>query len=406
VRCAALSSRGRFADGRGAAYPRRVPKLEQLVSPLLDWFAANARDLPWRRTRDPYAIWISEVMLQQTQVVTVIPYWERWMKALPDVAALARAPLDRVLKLWEGLGYYKRARSLHRAAQVIVAQHAGKVPRDFDALLALPGVGRYTAGAICSLAFNQPTPALDGNVTRVLARVFGLRENVSRAPVRQRLWSLAGDLVNAAARWRPPACRRAGKGRGARRVASCPCGALNEALMELGATVCTPRNPRCELCPLKALCVARAAGLTTSLPRKRRANASQTCRVLAFVCERQGRLLVRPRPEGGVNAGLWELPNVEARSGARPLAAARSLLGDQALRVRPVLTLRHAITTSQIRLQVFRVDLANGRLRAPADCRWIPRARLEELAFTAAHRRVLNLITGRQTRLTNRRGPL
>lgn len=364
------------------------------MPPLLDWFAAHARDLPWRRTRDPYAIWIAEVMLQQTQVATVIPYWERWMQALPDVAALARAPLDRVLKLWEGLGYYTRARNLHRAAQRVVAQYAGKLPRDFDAILALPGVGRYTAGAICSLAFNQPTPVLDGNVTRVLARVFGLRADVTRPAARRRLWSLAGDLVNVAAGWSPPPGGMAGKGRGARRVASCPCGALNEALMELGATVCTPRQPRCKVCPLAALCVARAAGLAASLPRKGHVNASRTRCVLAFVCERRGRLLARRRPENGVNAGLWELPNLEAKSGASALEAARDLLGEQALRVRPVLALRHTITTTQIRLQVFRVDLAGGRRRTPADCRWIPRARLEELAFTAAHRRVVNHLYG------------
>jgi A/G-specific adenine glycosylase len=268
------------------------------------------------------------------------------------------------------------------------------MPRDFNAILALPGIGRYTAGAICSLAFNQPTPVLDGNVTRVLARVSGLRKDVTRAPVKRHLWSLAGDLVSVAAGWSPPTSGLAGKGRGARRVVACPCGALNEALMELGATVCTPRNPRCEVCPLAALCVARAAGLAASLPRKGRVNASRTRRVLAFVCERRGRLLARRRPENGVNAGLWELPNLETNSARRPLDAARALLGDQALRVRPVLALRHTITTSQIRLRVFRVDLADGRPRAPADCRWIPRARLEELAFTAAHRRVVNHLRG------------
>jgi A/G-specific adenine glycosylase len=390
VACELVEPAGGFAGSLDAAYPRRVPNPEQLVPPLLTWFAAHARDLPWRRTRDPYAIWISEVMLQQTQVATVIPYWERWMRALPDVAALARAPLDRVLKLWEGLGYYKRARNLHRAAQVIVARHAGRLPRNFDAILALPGIGRYTAGAICSLAFNQPTPVLDGNVTRVLARVFGIRADVTRPSTRRRLWSLAGDLVNAAAGWSPPTCGTSGKGRGARRVAVCPCGALNEAQMELGATVCAPRNPRCEVCPLTALCVARAAGLAASLPRKGRVNTSRTREVLAFVCERRGRLLARRRPDNGVNAGLWELPNLEANSGTRALEAARALLGGQALRVRPALALRHTITSTQIRLQVFQVDLADGRLRAPANCRWIPRARLEELAFTAAHRRIVN----------------
>jgi A/G-specific adenine glycosylase len=156
---------------------QRTPNSHQLVPALLEWFAASARDLPWRRTRDPYAIWVSEIMLQQTQVKTVIPFWERWLRELPTIEAAANASSDKLHKLWEGLGYYTRVRNLQKAAQVIVAEHDGKFPQRFDDVLALPGIGRYTAGAICSIAFNQPTPLLDGNVIRVLTRIFGIAEN-------------------------------------------------------------------------------------------------------------------------------------------------------------------------------------------------------------------------------------
>ena len=178
--------------------PAQQRKISALVEILLEWFAANTRDLPWRRTRDPYAVWVSEIMLQQTQVKTVIPYWERWMQALPTVAAAAQAPSDQIHKLWEGLGYYTRVRNLQKAAQVIVTQHGGRFPEDYEAVLELPGIGRYTAGAICSIAFNQPAPILDGNVIRVLTRVFGIAENPKEKATNARLWELAAALVSQA----------------------------------------------------------------------------------------------------------------------------------------------------------------------------------------------------------------
>ena len=170
-------------------------RLRFIVAPLLKWFAENARDLPWRRTQDPYAIWVSEIMLQQTQVKTVIPYWERWMNRLPDVAALANAREDTVIKLWEGLGYYSRVRNMQKAARLIPDEHGGRFPRDLAGVLALPGVGRYTGGAVCSIAFNQPEPIVDGNVTRVLARLLGIEESTKDKLVLERIWSAADDLV-------------------------------------------------------------------------------------------------------------------------------------------------------------------------------------------------------------------
>src|SRR5436190_20222920 len=178
-------------------------RIKALVPALLTWFKTNARDLPWRCTRDPYAIWISEIMLQQTQVQTVIPYWRRWMRELPTVQSLARARPEKVLKLWEGLGYYTRARNLQKAARIIVDRHGGRFPERFDEVLALPGIGRSTSGAICSIAFNQPTPILDGNVIRVLTRIFGIAENPREKPVADKLWKLAEAFVRAAARNRP-----------------------------------------------------------------------------------------------------------------------------------------------------------------------------------------------------------
>ncbi len=233
-------------------------KIAAIVKNLLEWFSKDARDLPWRRTRDPYAIWVSEIMLQQTQVKTVLPYWERWMRRLPDVAALANAHADELHKLWEGLGYYTRVRNLQSAARVIVAQHGTQFPERFEAVLALPGIGRYTAGAICSIAFNQPTPLLDGNVMRVLTRLFGIAENPRAQPTNEFLWSLAGELVRRAETEAQPRA----------------CSALNQSLMELGALICTPRQPRCEICPVARLCLARRENRIGEIPNPRPAHGS------------------------------------------------------------------------------------------------------------------------------------
>src|SRR5262245_2633220 len=181
--------------GSNSKLETRNSKLPRLVPLLLRWFELNARDLPWRRTRDPYAIWISEVMLQQTQVKTVLPYWERWMRDLPTLDSLAKARPEKILKLWEGLGYYSRVRNLHQAAQLIATRHGGRFPERFEEILALPGIGRYTAGAICSIVFNEPKPVLDGNVIRVLTRVFAIKDNPTEKAANAKLWQLAEQLV-------------------------------------------------------------------------------------------------------------------------------------------------------------------------------------------------------------------
>ena len=275
-------------------------KLEPLPELLLPWFAANRRDLPWRRDREPYHVWVSEIMLQQTRVEAVRGYYERFLQSLPTVFALAEAPEDRLFKLWEGLGYYSRARNLQKAARVIV-QSGGEFPRSYAGMLALPGVGPYTAGAVCSICFELPTPAVDGNVLRVISRLAALEAPVTEEKTKQAATQALAKIY--------PAGR---------------CGDFTQALMELGATVCLPNGePRCEVCPLAPLCAARAAGTQRRYPvkaaKKPRRREERT--VLLLRCE--GRLALCRRPEKGLLAGLWQLPDVPGKlDAAQALALA------------------------------------------------------------------------------------
>jgi len=346
---------------------------------LLDWFKQNARDLPWRRTDDPYAIWISEIMLQQTQVKTVVPYWQRWMRRLPDVRALARARPDVVLKLWEGLGYYSRARNLLSAARIVVDQHGGRFPEQFDDVLALPGIGRYTAGAICSIAFDQATPILDGNAIRVLTRIFGIAENPHRNEINARLWTLAHELVRAAAR------RKRHGGRNSSR--------LNQSLMELGAVICTPRQPKCPLCPVRNHCVAVRENRTDEIPNLSQARASTRRRFAAFVIEQKGRFLVRRRPASVVNAHLWEFPNVELdASRTTNWQLAENLFDSRPTGIAPLIQVRHTITRFRITLDVFRAEFGKALPRPPESGRWCSLSELRRLAFPSAHKKILNVL--------------
>jgi A/G-specific adenine glycosylase len=357
-----------------------APKPGALVRMLLDWFRQNARDLPWRRTRDPYAIWISEIMLQQTQVKTVIPYWQRWMRHLPDVRALARARPDAVLKLWEGLGYYLRARNLQKAALTIVDRHGGRFPEKFDEWVALPGIGRYTAGAICSIAFDQATPILDGNAIRVLTRLFGIAENPRQRETNVRLWKLAQDLVRAAARRRRPGQRN--------------CSHLNQSLMELGAVICTPRQPKCPLCPVRKHCVAGREKRTDEIPNPGPQPATTERRFAAFVVEKTGCFLVRRRPASVVNAHLWEFPNAElagSRTEGRQLA--EKLFRSRPFALKPLHRVRHTITRYRITMDVFRVEFGSGTPRANENGRWCSLPVLRKLPFPSAHRKILKLLS-------------
>jgi A/G-specific adenine glycosylase len=255
----------------------------------------------------------------------------------------------------------------------VVEDHGGIVPRDFEALLALPGVGRYTAGAICSIAFNQPQPILDGNVIRVLTRVFGIGQNPRLARVNSKLWGIAGELVAEAARRKPPACS-----------------SLNQALMELGATICSPRQPHCDLCPLQRCCLARQQGRVHRLPNLGRRPAAVARRFVAFVVNRNGRWLVRQRPPGVVNALLWEFPNAEKMSKTGIGAAARRALGFAPGAIEPLGVIRHSITRSRITLEIFRIAKLPGNWRLREQGLWRSRSQLQRLPFAAAHRKILD----------------
>ena len=352
-----------------------MPEAATIVKNLLRWYPQVARELPWRRQQDPYGIWVSEIMLQQTQVKTVIPYWERWMKQLPDVRSLAQAQESTVIKLWEGLGYYSRARNLQRAAQEIQIQHDGCFPDDHDALLALPGIGPYTAGAISSIAFGQPRPIVDGNVIRVLTRVDGIDESTKLGHTIRQLWARSESLVLQASK----------RGESGRNV----CGDLNQSLMELGATVCLPRQPLCSDCPLRRSCRARTNGTIETIPNLGKRKKMISRMFMAVVIRRSGMYLVRQRRTGEINGGLWEFPNVELTgsdpggacwlgAGLRIDSSKLSTLGE----------IKHSITNNRITVKAYSVEVSPEYCAEDDSSEWLDESALEKYAFTAAHRKI------------------
>ena len=263
-----------------------------ITSPLLTWYETNARSLPWRERCDPYGVWVSEIMLQQTRVETVIPYYQRWMERFPTLESLAGATQQEVLATWEGLGYYSRARNLQRAAQIVMSEHGGKLPGDVRALRKLPGIGRYSAAAIASIAFGLDEPALDGNIRRVLARLFDVSEDARSPQGERKLWELAAANL-------PPG--RAGD--------------YNQALMELGALICTPRAPDCSGCPLTDHCQAYRLGVQEQRPVLHPKPATPHYQVTAAIISRDGHVLIARRPENGLLGGLWEVPGGKQQDG-------------------------------------------------------------------------------------------
>ena len=336
---------------------------------LLAWFDEAARDLPWRRTRDPYAIWVSEVMLQQTQVATVIGYFERFLGAFPTVHALAAADEQAVLRLWEGLGYYRRGRALHAAARRICAEHGGRVPEDPAALAALPGLGRYTVNAILSQAHEQRLPILEANSRRVLCRLLGVRADPRLAPVQQRLWQAAEALL--------PRHH---------------IGAFNQALMELGALVCTPRAPDCPACPLRAACAARRLGLVDAIPALARGPAVEEVREVAVALRRGTKVLLVQRPAAGRWAGLWEFPRrpMTENSAAAEAAGLIATLGLRADVTAELTTIRHSVTRFRITVVCLEARWRGGRLRPGAYARgvWASLAELAEYPCSRPQRRL------------------
>lgn len=338
---------------------------------LLDFFDERRRDLPWRRDAEPYRVWISEVMLQQTRVETVLPYYERWLRRFPSLADLAAAPLDDVLREWQGLGYYSRARNLHAAARTVRERHGGRLPDSVEALRALPGVGEYTAGAVASIAFGRAEPAIDGNARRVLSRLFDLAR-----PTAARLRERARMIV--------PADRP---------------GDFNQALMELGATVCVPRKPRCGRCPVEQDCMARMRG-TVALrppPRERPPVPHFEIGTAALVAPGE-RLLIMRRPGAGLLAGLWCLPGAERRSResvrAAAARAARTLGFETRARNATFLgAIAHAFSHRHETYHVHRFDLADAPDATSAtETVWADARRLDALALPAGQKRIVRLV--------------
>lgn len=345
---------------------------------LLRFFDTHARDLPWRRTRDPYAIWISEVMLQQTRVDTVIPYFERFLKRFPTVRALAEAPEDAVLSHWSGLGYYRRARQLHAAAKVMLSEHGGQVPEDREARLGLPGIGSYTAGAIGSIAFDREEPIVDGNVARVMSRVHGLAAPLGTKESDAALWDHATRWVKGE---RP--------------------GALNQALMELGATVCTPTQPRCEHCPLKKSCTAYREDRVSELPVPRVRKAPKAQRLLSLhLWDGERVLLVKSEVE--LFGGLYGLPSIEVPEDDSPAAMTRKAkalltsLGMRSTSVSRIGQLEHVLTHRRLTVELFSASVEP--IESPSAGRAFSPAELEAVGISTLAKKLLALVDGPSTK--------
>jgi len=342
---------------------------ESVAPLLLDWYGREGRELPWRGTRDPYRVWLSEIMLQQTGVVTVIPYYQRFLDRFPTVSDLAAAEVDAVIELWAGLGYYSRARNLHAAARVVVAEHGGRFPETLEALQALPGVGRSTAGAIRAIAFDRKGVILDGNVRRVLCRLLAVTDDPRATAVEKELWRWAEVLTPAE---RPHD--------------------YTQAIMDLGATLCAPRRPACPRCPLAVVCRACALGRELELPRRAAKKTVPTRMQAALLLERDGRFWVRQRPFSGMLGGLWEFPAVDVAEGQPPLVAVRRLLADLGPAGEPteVGRVRHAYSHFKLDLRLYRAAGTAGFAIAEAAVnRWLTAAELADLPLHGAHKKVL-----------------
>ena len=347
--------------------PRRRPAFRRA---LLTWYRHTARDLPWRQTRDPYRIWLSEVMLQQTQVATVIRYYRRFVAAFPTVRDLAAAPRDQVLKLWEGLGYYSRARHLHAAAQKVV-QTRCRFPRDAPAWRELPGVGRYTAAAIASIAHNEPVAVVDGNVQRILARLCVIEADLAAASTQSALWALADEVL-------PP---------------NAP-GDFNQAMMELGARICRPRRPDCVVCPVTKWCAACAEGRQRELPFRRPRAKPRSIAAAAALLRRRGRILIQRNAERGLLGGLWRLPTVMLRDGiqGKTLLAAElaSVLGVAAEVGDELTCVDHAFTHRRLRLRVYSARWVGRRTISRSDrLRWVSPAECTDVALGRMYHKAL-----------------
>lgn len=357
---------------------------------LLGWYQRNKRDLPWRRNKDPYRIWVSEVMLQQTRVDTVIPYWHRFLEKFPTVQALAEAPEEDVLKAWEGLGYYSRARNLQSAVREVHERYGGIVPDNKEDISSLKGVGPYTAGAVLSIAYNKPEPAVDGNVMRVLSRFFGIEDDIAKQGTRIKMEKLARELIPEG-----------------------EAGSFNQALMELGAIVCTPRSPHCLTCPVMEHCTARIAGKEQELPVKSKAKPPRPEQRLVALVEgsgdHAGKVLIRQRPQEGLLARMWELPHIlvpgKRTDDPDPGMLGRGLTDEDGLHIVPLERLMdadHIFSHIHWQLKVYRCQMAPTGKAAdlpellPFHYRWLAPEEMEQYAFPNVFIRILNAYFGQK----------
>lgn len=351
----------------------------QLRRRLLGWFRRHARDLPWRGTSDPYLVWVSEIMLQQTQVVTVVPYFERFVKCFPTVDALAIASEDQVLKLWEGLGYYRRARQMHKAAQVIASEHGGQFPRDPDQVRGLPGIGRYTAGAILSIAFDARQPILEANTIRAISRLLAYRGDTTSTEGQRVLWAAAEEFLP-----------------------SKNSGDFNQALMELGSEICAPRAPACDQCPLATLCPTRAHGLQDVVPAPKKKTRYEAIREACVVIWKKQKVLLRRCAEGERWAGLWDYPRFEieaSRGQALIDELATKVAGITGISVeagRRLTTIKHGVTRFRIELACYEARWVRGRARGD-NLNWVGAAQLRDYPLNVSARRISDQVFGKAT---------
>ncbi|MGV1099361.1 A/G-specific adenine glycosylase [Thiovibrio sp. JS02] len=346
-----------------------------LQEALLAWFSENGRDLPWRRRYLPYHIWLSEIMLQQTQMERVVVYFRRWLETFPDIASLAAADEQEVLRLWEGLGYYSRARNLLKTAALIHREHGGRLPEDHAALLRLPGIGRYTAGAIMSLAFNRHYPLVDANVERLFARLFNLDRPVKEKDIQASIWQLAEALIpRGKARW------------------------FNQGLMELGALICRPRAPKCGECPLRPHCLAFRLRLVEKRPVPGKAREIIPIHMVTGVLIHRGRIFIQKRLADDVWPNLWEFPGGALEEGESPEEAlAREYLEETGFAIRAtekITIIKHSYTRYRITLHCYYCSLAGNAgapvLSAAQESRWVRPGELADFAFPSPHRRLID----------------
>jgi len=381
--CISMANRTKSAPAQWSAEWLRSARRR-----LLAWYGRNARDLPWRRTSDPYAIWVSEIMLQQTQVATVLRYYPRFLEVFPSVGALAAASERDVLRLWEGLGYYRRARQMHAAAKAIVREHAGRFPQGMMAVRRLPGIGRYTAGAILSIAFDQRQPILEANTIRLLSRLLAFRGDTVGAKGQKALWGAAEALLP-----------QRGSGR------------FNQALMELGSLVCTPRDPKCGCCPLEALCPTHGAGWHHRIPRPRRGPVVEEVREIAVIVVDRGKVLLRKCGDGERWAGLWDFPRFQTTVTKEQQSAGKAciangvcgLTGVRITRVQHFARLRHGVTRFRITLDCYLANCANAaapkrngrRGSGKPNLQWLKPGALADYPLSSTGRKLARLLVER-----------